>query len=250
MKPTKTFRLSDFKTEGDAGSFRATIATLNVIDKDDDVSLPGAFKVGQEVKIAPWGHNWGDLPVGKGVIGADETHAWVDGQFFLETDAGMQTYLTVKAMGGLQEWSYGYQVEEYSFGLFEGQQVRFLKGLNVIEASPVMIGAGEGTGTDRIKSAGQSLDEHSGTVLAAVTELAARLKSLADLRAKEGRMLSAANMERLKAHHDALTALCADMGDLLASAAPPKAGADEYETDEIVLGVYAEFLRLESRLSA
>ena len=33
-----------------------------------------------------------------------------DGGFFLETDAGLEAYKTVKAMGTLQEWSWGFRV--------------------------------------------------------------------------------------------------------------------------------------------
>lgn len=142
----------ELKALGDTGSFEATFATLGVIDKDGDVTVTGAFQDGQEVRISAWGHNWGALPVGKGVIHADEQRAWVDGQFFLELPAGKDTYQTVKLLGELQEWSYGFEIKDQSFGEFEGRQVRFLRGLDVFEVSPVMIGAGVDTGTDLIKT--------------------------------------------------------------------------------------------------
>lgn len=247
MEPElKVHRLTQFKAD-EAGSFRATIATFNVVDKDGDVTEPGAFKVGQKVRIAAWGHAWGDLPVGMGTIGADDEKAWVEGQFFLETEHGKQTYLTVKALGDLQEWSYGYYVEEYSFGKFNDQHVRFLKLLNVVEASPVMIGAGEGTGTDRIKGGARlSLADHSETVLAAATELVKRVKSLADLRAKEGRTLSAANLTRLKEHHGTLVTLASDLGEFLAAVDAPKGGEDADTGD--VLRLLAEIEHTEARL--
>lgn len=220
-KQFKSFRVMEMKAD-EPGSFRATIATFNVVDKDGDVTEPGAFKVGQKVKIAAWGHAWGDLPVGRGVIGADDEKAWVDGQFFLETEHGKQTYLTVKELDDLQEWSYGYYVEEYSFGKFDEQHVRFLKLLDVVEASPVMVGAGEGTGTDRIKGTQVPLSDHSASVLAAASGLAKRIKSLADLRAKEGRTLSSANVARLKQHREALAGIVQDLDELLAAADAPK----------------------------
>lgn len=135
------------------GQFVATFATLNVIDKDGDVTVPGAFQEGQPVRISAWGHNWGALPVGNGTIHADQEKAWVDGQFFLDTAAGKDTYLTVKNLGDLQEWSYGFEVLKQSFGKFADRDVRFLEGLNTFEVSPVMLGAGIDTGTDAIKSA-------------------------------------------------------------------------------------------------
>lgn len=141
-----------FKESGDAGGFRAVFSTLNVIDKDGDVTLPGAFKDGEAVRISFWGHRWQDLPVGKGVIGSDQQEAWVDGQFFLDTEAGRETYQTVKNLGELQEWSYGYDVLDESYGDFDNQKVRFLRGLKVIEVSPVMLGAGVNTRTQAIKA--------------------------------------------------------------------------------------------------
>ncbi len=146
-----TIEIKDGDTE--LGKFRATIATLNVKDRDGEVTLPGAFQRGQKVKIAAFGHNWNSLPVGIGTIGADAEHAWVDGQFNLNTVAGKEHYETVKFTGPQQEWSYGFEVTKESQGLFEGANVRFLEGLNVFEASPVMVGAGLNTRTDFIKSA-------------------------------------------------------------------------------------------------
>ncbi len=212
----KGFTPVEFKADDAAGTFSATFATLNVIDKDGDVTLPGAFKDGQEVRIAQWGHNWSGLVVGKGVIHADDERAWVDGQFFLDTDHGVQTYRTVKNLGALQEWSYGFAVEEADFGTFQGREVRFLKRLDVFEVSPVMLGAGVGTRTDAIKGAAAlSLADHSELFTELAGDLAARFKARADLRAKEGRELSAANVERLTAHRDTLRGLAADLDALV-----------------------------------
>jgi HK97 family phage prohead protease len=143
----------ELKADGEEGSFSAVFATLNVIDHDGDVTVPGAFRDGQKVRIAYWGHRWQDLPVGKGVIHADEEKAWVDGRFFLDTNAGLETYRTVKALEELQEWSYGFDIEKWSVGKFADREVRFLEGLNVHEVSPVMLGAGIGTQTTAIKAA-------------------------------------------------------------------------------------------------
>ena len=137
--------------EGEEGKFSAVFSTLNVKDHDGDVTLPGAFKDGQEVRISYWGHRWNDLPVGKGIIHADDMKAWVDGQFFMDTNAGQETYKTVKNLGGLQEWSYGFDVLKRSYGEFEGDDVQFLESLDVHEVSPVMLGAGIGTETTDIK---------------------------------------------------------------------------------------------------
>ena len=138
------------------GEFTAVFSTFNVVDADGDVTLPGAFRDGAEVRISAYGHaSWsGALPVGKGVVHANDIEAWVDGQFFMDTIDGKNTFLTVKAMGTLQEWSYSVEPTKYSFGEFAGQRVQFLEALDgPHEVSPVLAGAGVGTRTTAIKSA-------------------------------------------------------------------------------------------------
>ena len=149
------------ETDQEQGSFRAVFSTFNVPDLDNDVTLPGAFEEGQKVRIAYWGHRWHDLPVGRGVIGSDGEKAWVDGKFFLDTQAGLETYKTVKNLAELQEWSYGFDIEESESGRFEDQDVRFLKKLRVHEVSPVLLGAGIGTMTTVIKGAKEENDTAS-----------------------------------------------------------------------------------------
>lgn len=146
----------EFKENADqTGQFKAVFSWFDVIDKHGDVTLPGAFEDGAQVKIASWGHRWENLPVGRGEIHQDETKAWVDGKFFLDTEAGLETYKTVKNLGELQEWSYGFETLESSDETKEGKKVRVLKKLKTFEVSPVFIGAGNGTQTLAIKSEGE-----------------------------------------------------------------------------------------------
>ena len=156
---TKRIDALDLKLDGPEGSFRARFASFNVIDRDGDVTLPGAFTNGQPVKIAAWGHDWRALPVGKGTIYTDDRHAYVRGQFILNTTHGRDTYETVKDLGELQEWSYVYNVVDSESGRHEGRPVRFLKRLDVFEVSPVLVGAGIGTMTEAIKGWGAVSDE-------------------------------------------------------------------------------------------
>jgi HK97 family phage prohead protease len=143
--------------DADQGTVRAVFSTFNVIDHDGDVTLPGAFQKGQKVRISAYNHtSWsGALPVGKGVIDADDTEAWVDAQFFLNTTAGRETFEVVKQMEELQEWSYGFDVLEAAQGQQEGEDVQFLQKLDVHEVSPVLLGAGIDTRTLAVKGAKQ-----------------------------------------------------------------------------------------------
>lgn len=143
----------EFKADGAPGSFRATFSLFNTKDLDGDVTLPGAFDVGAPVRLAAFGHDWYSPPIGVGVIGADDQRAWIDGQFNLNMQSGRDTYESVKALGALQQWSYGYDVVEASADQFEGERVQLLKKLTVHEVSPVMLGAQPLTSTDQIKGA-------------------------------------------------------------------------------------------------
>ena len=153
----KTYRGAiELKADGQAGEFRAVFATLNVIDHDGDVTLPGAFQDGQETIIEAWNHNYGELPVGKGTIREVGDKAIIEGEFFLDTIAGQEHYKTVKALGPLLDWSYTFKVFDAAPGNLDGQSVEFLRKLDVWGVAPVERGAGIDTGTLSIKAGAQS----------------------------------------------------------------------------------------------
>lgn len=150
---TKSFTSVQVKDEAQ-GLVTAVFATLNQVDSDGDVTLPGAFEEGAPVVISSYGHSsWGGaLPVGKGTIHTVGDQAILAGQFFMNTQAGRDTFEVVKQLGVRQEWSYGYDPAEFSFGEFQGQKVRFLAKQIVHEVSPTLKGAGVATRTLTAKS--------------------------------------------------------------------------------------------------
>jgi hypothetical protein len=132
------------------GVASAIIATFGVVDKDGDVTLPGAFTDGAEVVVSQYNHSsqiGTSLPVGKGRIRTTAAEAIVDVQFNMLTQAGRETFEVVRDLGAIGEWSYGYKVVNAEMGNFGGQRVQFLKALQVFEVSPVLRGAGINTGT-------------------------------------------------------------------------------------------------------
>jgi len=137
------------------GQVSAVFSTFNVLDSDNDVTLPGAFEDGAEVVISGYQHtSWGGaLPVGKGRIRTTKSEAIMEGQFFLDTTAGRETFTVVKELGPRQQWSYGFDIEEAEPGTFNGEDVQFLKRLTVFEVSPVLRGAGVNTRTLVAKAA-------------------------------------------------------------------------------------------------
>lgn len=140
----------------DKGEVSAVFSTNNVVDKDGDVTLPGAIKDGAEVVISAYQHGssiGGELPVGRGVIRATDDESILEGKFFLNTPQGRATFETVKQLGDLGEWSYSLHDVISERGELNGEPVNFLKSIRVKEVSPVLIGAGVNTRTLGVKGA-------------------------------------------------------------------------------------------------
>ena len=153
IKTVSGVRLKQVDAEGE-GTGTAVIATLNVLDKDGDVTMPGAFGT-QQTMVIP-AHDWRSVPLGKAEIREEGDQVLADFKLNLETQAGRDWHAALKfdmANGApLQEWSYGFFITDSGFGEFNGQRdVRFLRGVDVHEISPVMVGAGEGTRTVDVK---------------------------------------------------------------------------------------------------
>lgn len=157
---SKQFQGELVKADSKTGQVVAIFSRFNVIDSDRDVTLPGAFEDGAEVRVSAYNHgsSYGQqLPVGKGTLSQDEDCATATMQFFMSTVAGKEHFTVVKEMGALQEWSYNYDILESSSGIWPvadnaTQQVQILKKLKVHEVSPVLRGAGIGTRTVSAKS--------------------------------------------------------------------------------------------------
>lgn len=190
---TKRLQLQVKDADEDKGEVTAVFATFNVKDSDWDVTLPGAFEDGAPALISAYGHaSWsGMLPVGKGTIATTDTEALFHGRFFMDTTHGRDTFLTVKETGDLQEWSYGFDILERSFGEFDGEQVQFLKRLRVHEVSPVLLGAGVGTRTLAAKSSNTRFSEQAQAVVAAVSGLTDRAADVLAKRQEKGKGLGA-----------------------------------------------------------
>ncbi len=217
MKQTKTISFKDM-TLTPEGTFKAVFATMNVIDKDGDVTLPGAFG-NQQVIIGGYNHGSWDrgknaLPVGKGRIYEEGDKAIVEAQFFMDMEAGAETYKAVKNVGDLQEWSYSLPNIDFEYRKENGQQVRVLKKIRVNEVAPVLMGAGEGTRTLDVKSESSPLTEHMEAVQAAVSGLVGRIKDLGELRAEKGRHPSEDTMKRTAQFKAALSDLIRELEDV------------------------------------
>ena len=133
------------------------IATYGVVDKDGDVTEPGAHKDGQKAVVSPYQHSsmGSALPVGTAVLKTERNRTVAHGQYFMDIPEGRSAFLTMKRLHdqGLGEWSYGYEVVDAEMGELDGRRVRYLKQLDVFEVSHVLRGAGVGTRTLTAKDA-------------------------------------------------------------------------------------------------
>ena len=153
----------EFKAE-EEGKVSAVFSVFNTLDSDGDVVVPEAIKSGFKSGSVPmvWAHKW-DMPIGKGEIKQDGDKATFEGSFFMDTESGKEAYNLVKAMGDLQQWSFGYRVNDSERGKFKSNDkevdARYLKDLSVYEVSPVLVGANQETYTMAIKSNKSLLEE-------------------------------------------------------------------------------------------
>lgn len=152
---TKAFTAELKASDDEQGIAVVRFATMGEMDLDGDITEPGAFGE-QRVKVSAYGHtSWGGaLPVGVGTIKESGDEAIATLQFFMSTDHGRNHYETVKGLGSLGEWSYGFDVTDEAEPDEEQAKAgvkRILKKLTVHEVSPVLRGAGVGTRTLAVK---------------------------------------------------------------------------------------------------
>jgi len=155
----------DIELKDDSGQVEAVFSIFNSLDSDGDVVMPGAVKSGFKNNQVPmvWSHKW-DMPIGKGTIAQDDDKAVFKGEFFMDTESGKEAYNLVKNMGDMQQWSFGYKVNDSDFAKAEDKEgeetnARYLKDLTVYEVSPVLVGANQDTYTLAIKSNTELLKE-------------------------------------------------------------------------------------------
>lgn len=144
------------------GKVSIVVASLNAVDHDGDVTLPGFFGE-QTAQIVP-AHDWNHVPLGRASIKESGNEAIAELHFNLKVPAAVDWFEAIKFdhenPPSLQEYSYGFNILDGGSraGDFHGKRVRFLQplpgglpGVRVAEVSPVMLGAGVGTRTLAVK---------------------------------------------------------------------------------------------------
>jgi hypothetical protein len=203
----------EIKDIDEKGKGQLLLARLSEVDKDDDTYMAGAFSWkqggGQWTQMIP-AHDRRAMPFGKSWLYEKEDQAQADFTLNLETQAGKDWHAALKfdleTGQPVQQWSYGFDVLDFDQRSQGGKTVRVLKRLDVYEISPVLRGAGVGTGTLGIKSAElkgaqfepliASLAELAGAVKADPAILSATgLKQLSDIYAALGIAISPDDQE-------------------------------------------------------
>ncbi|MEU8683154.1 HK97 family phage prohead protease [Streptomyces sp. NPDC048611] len=226
----------EFKDAGH-GQVEAVFATLGVKDHDGDVTLKGAFDQDAPVRISAYNHaSWGGaLPIGKGTIREEGDQVVFRGEFF-KTQAAQDTRETLKGLGAMGEWSYGFDVVESEPGNHKGESVRLLKKMKVHEVSPVMLGAGIGTSTRSVKGLEQNTLGEAVEAVIAVIERAERVEAL---RAEKGLSLTESTRSSLEGLDEAIRRL----NGLLSNDTEESKNIEEQAPAETDVDLSAEYLR-------
>ena len=156
----------------DEGKVRAVIATFDEVDNDGEVILSGSIEDVMKATGSAYNHDTvinsilglggADAPpVAKGQIRIEGSKAVAYLDYFMETQRGREAFLTVKAMGTEQPWSFAFRKEKVEKPTPEWAAkgaVRMLSRLGplldgTMEVSPVKLPGGKSTGTLSAKSA-------------------------------------------------------------------------------------------------
>ena len=231
------------KALSEAGSGSAVFATMNIIDKDNDITIPGAF--GDQLAKFVGAHDWSAPPIGIAKVREEGNLAIADFQINLSMASGKEWYQSLKFSfdnNVPQELSYGFDVLKYSYRDEGGKQVRVLESMKVYEVSPVMIGAGVNTHLRAMKS-GRPMDEHFESVCLDLTDFISRAESLTALRAKEHRdPLSQTMKERI-------TTLSLKLADLTKSLEAMLRGEAPSVNSETILSMQARCFETQMRIA-
>ncbi len=154
--------------DADRGEVVAVVSTLNVVDRDGDVVLSGAIRDGSVVKLSSYDHDViteGKAPVGRGVVTIEGNQAVLKARYFMSTERGRDAFNTVKEMGSDSEWSIGFMKRVQTAPMTDEWKAkgarRLISSLDLLESSPVFMGANGMTATVSAKSV-ESVEQADG----------------------------------------------------------------------------------------
>lgn len=165
-----------------------------------------------------------DLPPAVKQYAPDATGGVAVARTYLATPKGDEVLAGIVA-GAITEMSYAYEAKRWDFEKQDDAArmppVRNIYEATLLDLSDVNWGMNNATSATGAKALG--LVAHGDTVKAALAAYTERVQELAERRAKEGRVFSAANYTALKALADDLDALGIALRELLAQSEPKQA---------------------------
>ena len=191
MMDTKTFR-AELKQVNASGTFEAVVATLGVVDHDGDIIEPGAL-AGKVAAIVP-AHQQHTVPLGKVKIEERGSEVIAMGTLNLTIPAAKDWHEALKFdlanPPAVQEWSWGYVPIDAKDDIVNGETIRRLMNVDLMEVSPVLRGASIGTRTLGVKANGVKLAEQVSEACKVAEAALRRVREAHEQRKKEGRQLS------------------------------------------------------------
>jgi len=220
----------------EAGKGLAKLGSLSGIDHDGDTYAPGAFmwksSEGQWCSILPC-HDWRAMPFGKARVYEAGDDILAEINLNLDCQAGRDWHAALRfdlEKGvAVQEWSYGFNSLDADFHVRGDSRVRVLKRQDVMEVSPVLRGAGLGSGTLALKNAALKEGRFTG-LIEELGGMAQVLKSGPDA-------ISASGVRQLAEIHDAIGAALKGL----------QADGQDGTGKEIEVGALAGFLKHQAR---
>lgn len=180
------FELLDVKASGDAWSFSGYASTFGNVDEGGDVVMRGAFS--QSLKLRPkprllWQHDIGE-PLGVVTLLREDEKGLFGEWKISRTTRGQDAYTLLKD-GAVDSMSIGYFPTDFEF---TDDGIRKLKSVDLLEVSVVSVPMNEEAMITAVKALERlPLGSQVDRLLEDARRVTARCKSLASLRAKEGR---------------------------------------------------------------
>lgn len=234
----------EYKADSE-GTVEAFVSVFGNVDSYGDRVKLGAFAESIAAKLPKmvWQHDI-TRPIGK-TIAAEELPAgdsrlpdslkdngalYVKGVFNLNTTDGRDAYEHIK-FGSIDEYSFGYEELE-STPLADG--TKELNKLNIIEWSPVTVGANPMTMTSNVKA--MTLEEKLEAAATLLTQSEQHAKAYADMRSKAGRVLNSRIRGMILSLADQLKDVSKNLYQLHSETDPiPKADNTELQKKQLLL---------------
>lgn len=255
---TRIKMVTDISPEAPYGSFTGYCSVFGNKDSVGDIVVPGAYKAGLENfkqdGFVAMSHDWSKIPIGS-ILEAEEDDYGLKVKVAFHRDPEAQrvrNYIQDRLdLGKSVKMSIGYQVNDFE----DTRDARYLKAINLYEASVVTVPANGAALVTGVKAAGQLNDgdsdeeeaaepdwlerledleglngltflKHSEIVLDAVHAYVKRAQAIAELRKKDGRKPSALTAERMASVKENLSTVLAMVDEYLPQ---PEAAAPETE---------------------